>query len=75
MKNCLAFVGDAQSPHAWRPCRGKASADSVFCRRHERMLEGVVLGICVYEFPDGVMDRAGHKWLLADMPVASRVPS
>jgi len=37
------------------------------------MIGGVLLGICVNEFPDGVQHR--RKQVLADMPVAGKVPS
>ena len=73
MKRCIAFVAEGRSDKAWRPCRKIARANCVFCRQHEKIITGVMLGICVHDYPDGV--AAARKQPLSEMPVASRVPS
>lgn len=73
MKRCIAFIEDGSSPSAWRQCRRAARLRSTFCRQHEGLIAGVVLGICVHDFPLEVPPRSRQS--LADMPVASRVPS
>ena len=73
MKRCLACVVAGHSANAWRPCRAAAKKDGVFCVQHERVIGGVILGICVNDVPDGVQWR--RKPSLADMPVTGKVPS
>ena len=73
MKRCIAFVAEGRSDRAWRPCRKMARKNCVFCGQHEKVVTGVMLGICVHDFPDGV--RVRRKPSLSEMPVASRVPS
>jgi len=69
----MAFVSADRSGNSWRPCRRPAKSKNAFCRAHELIIGGVLLGICVNEYPDGVQHR--REQALADMPVAGKVPS
>lgn len=73
IKPCIAFESQGRSVHVWRPCGRPARRDSVFCRLHERLIAGVMLGICVHDTPDGVQHREPRS--LMDLPSASKVPS
>jgi hypothetical protein len=73
MKKCIAYIADPSSAHAWRPCRKPARLKSSFCRQHETIAVGVMLGLCVYGFRNE--SHARRKTSLSEMPVASRVPS
>jgi hypothetical protein len=73
MRCCVAFTPDASSPNAWRQCRRNARAKSWFCRQHEELIAGALLGFFALQ---AVLDaRQVRKTSLADMPVNSRVPS
>ena len=78
MKKCIAFVPGGPEPQTWRQCRSAIKPGFVFCRNHERVLAGIVLGICVYDYPDEaaqVCRAARDKAALARLPVAARKPS
>jgi hypothetical protein len=73
MKPCIAFVAQGRGTSSWKPCPGKAHTQKVFCPQHEKILAGVMLGICVTQYPDDV--EYCERQSLADMPVKSKVPS
>jgi hypothetical protein len=54
MKKCLAFSALVGSRDAWKPCSRKAIRGSAFCGRHTEVLAGVMLGLCVNGYFDGV---------------------
>jgi hypothetical protein len=73
MKRCAAFVVDRQSASAWRQCRRRSQRCSTFCRQHEELVAGVMLGFFARQ---AVTDlRKLRKMALEEMPVSSRVPS
>jgi len=73
MKKCVAFVAHGRSGNAWRPCRQPARSHSVFCRRHESVFAGVMLGVFVHRYPEPW--EHAQVSALERMPVASREPS
>jgi hypothetical protein len=66
-------MADASSPNAWRQCRRNARAKSSFCRQHEELIAGALLGFFIRQAAADA--RQPRKTSLADMPVNSRVPS
>ena len=43
--HCLAHVRAGWNPSAWVPCSRRRVSNSVFCRRHEDVFRGAVLGM------------------------------
>ena len=78
MKKCIAFMPNGPAVHSWRPCPTAARRGRVFCRRHERAVAGILLGVCVNDYPDPEIefrDQRHCKPSLEEMPVVSRKPS
>lgn len=78
MKKCIAFMPNGHAVHSWRPCPTTALRGRVFCRRHERTVAGIVLGICINDIPDPEIafhQGRRRKPSLEELPVAGGKPS
>jgi hypothetical protein len=54
MKKCQAFSALVGSRDAWRPCSRRAVPGSAFCGRHTEVAAGIMLGLCVHGFLEGL---------------------
>jgi hypothetical protein len=73
MRRCIAFVPQGRTQNGWRPCRQAAAHASVFCRRHETVFAGAMLGVCIHSYPAEMEEL--RETMLKSLPVASRKPS
>jgi hypothetical protein len=74
MKQCIAYRGIPDVPHAWIRCMRGAERGTHFCRKHGEAVNGAVLGMCVAGLLDGCAkeSRSSNK---SKSPDAIKTPS
>lgn len=66
---CIAYRASRNCIHSWRPCKGRAEKNSMFCLSHIRAIYGAYLGLWAH---GGAGSENGRKHSSSAKPDRSK---